>query len=209
MTTLAQAIQRVRFLIDDRDANPLVSDADITTALQVAQEEVWQKVVASGINIYTQSGLITTDGAGEGDLTALNPLSIANVAWQSGSTFFQVPPARIFEGVMNVNTPTPLKITYVPRAAFPVLPGDPFVWAQAAISSATLDQAMCTVAATEVWVLTGEPPLQSLVTRRDELLLSVTTQISQPRWSVTRPAARLGHGFMWRLSAHNKIQLVY
>lgn len=209
MTTLAQAILRVRFLIDDRDANPLVSDADITTALQVAQEEVWQKTIASGIDIYTQSADITTNGSGEGDLTALNPLSISNVAWVSGGTYMQVPPARIFEGVIKVSAPTPLRITYVPRAAFPVLPGDPFVWSQAAISSSTLDQAMCAVAASEVWILTGEPPLQSLMARRDELLQSITTQISLPRWSATRPAVRSGVGFMWRLSAHNKIQLIY
>lgn len=208
--TLTQAIGRVRFLIDDTDANPLISDTDITTALEVAQEEVWQSVIASGANIFYQSVVVTTNAQGVADLSGIKPLKIANVSYQAGNVSLQVPPARLFDGILNVTGPWPLTIVYVPRAVMPVLGTDEFVWSQDTISVVTLDQLLCHTAASQVWVKTGEPPLASLEARKGELQKSVGTLINIPSWSST-PIGGCGarvSGFYWKRSTHDALQLV-
>jgi len=208
--TLAQAIVRVRFLLDDKDNNPLISDAEITTALQVAQEEVWQSVVDSGANIYYQSADVSSSSAGVISLASITPLKIANVALVVGNGVLQVPPCRVFDGFANVTSVQPCRIMYVPRAAFPALSSDPFVWSQASISLTTLDQLLCHTAASMCWIKTGEPPLSAMEKRRAELQASCTSTINLPGWSVT--PLTLGvvrdSGIYWRRSAHDQIQLV-
>lgn len=208
--TLAQAIVRVRFLLDDKDNNPLISDAEITTALQVAQEEVWQSVVDSGANIYYQSADVSSSSAGVISLAPITPLKIANVALVVGNGVLQVPPCRVFDGFANVSSVQPCRIMYVPRAAFPALSSDPFIWSQASISLTTLDQLLCHTAASMCWVKTGEPPLSAMEKRRAELQASCTSTINLPGWSVT--PLTLGvvrdSGIYWRRSAHDQIQLV-
>jgi hypothetical protein len=208
--TLAQAIVRVRFLLDDKDNNPLISDAEITTALQVAQEEVWQSVVDSGANIYYQSADVSSSSAGAISLASITPLKIANVALVVGNGVLQVPPCRVFDGFANVTSVQPCRIMYVPRAAFPALSSDPFIWSQASISLTTLDQLLCHTAASMCWVKTGEPPLSAMEKRRAELQASCTSTINLPGWSVT--PLTLGvvrdSGIYWRRSAHDQIQLV-
>jgi len=208
--TLAQAIVRVRFLLDDKDNNPLISDAEITTALQVAQEEVWQSVVDSGANIYYQSADVSSSSAGVISLASITPLKIANVALVVGNGVLQVPPCRVFDGFANVTSVQPCRIMYVPRAAFPALSSDPFVWSQASISLTTLDQLLCHTAASMCWIKTGEPPLSAMEKRRAELQASCTSTINLPGWSVT--PLTLGvvrdSGIFWRRSAHDQIQLV-
>jgi len=209
--TLTQAIARVRFLLDDTDNNPLISDADITTALQVAQEEVWQAVIDSGANVFYQSADVTSTGAGVLSLASITPLKIANVALVVGNAVLQIPPCRPFDGFGNVAAAQPCRVVYVPRCTFPALAGDAFVWSQATISLTTLDQLLAHVAASMCWVKTGEPPLASMEKRKAELLDSVTSIISIPSWSVT-PLAVGGtrdSGIYWRRTAHDTIQLVY
>jgi hypothetical protein len=208
--TLAQAITRVRFLLDDKDNNPLISDAEITTALQVAQEEVWQSVVDSGANIYYQSADVSSSSAGVISLASITPLKIANVALVVGNGVLQIPPCRVFDGFANVTSVQPCRIMYVPRAAFPALSSDPFIWSQATISLTTLDQLLCHTAASMCWIKTGEPPLSAMEKRRAELQASCTSTINLPGWSVT--PLTLGvvrdSGIYWRRSAHDQIQLV-
>jgi len=213
--TLAQARTRVRFLIDDADANPLVTDAEIDVALATAQEEVWQRVVGSGVNVYTQHADISSGSTGAVNLTSLNPMKIVSVAWKSGNVFLQVPPSRPGDYIQTVGQVQPLRVVYVPRAAFPALTSDPFVWATASISSPTLDQLLCVTAAADVWVKTGEPPLASLEQRKAELQKSVEEQISIPGWSVA-PLRAMGRfpthryaGFQWVMTGVNTMQLVY
>lgn len=208
--TLAQAITRVRFLLDDKDNNPLISDAEITTALQVAQEEVWQGVVDSGANIFFQVADISSTSAGVVNLASVTPLKISNVAIVVGNGVLQVPPCRVFDGFANVVGVRPCRITYVPRAPFPALSGDPFVWSQSTISLTTLDQLLCHTAASMCWVKTGEPPLASMERRRAELLASCTSTINLPAWSATplTPGGARDAGFYWRRTAHDQIQLV-
>ena len=208
--TLAQALTRVRFLLDDKDNNPLISDAEITTALQVAQEEVWQSVVDSGANIYYQSVDISSSSAGVVSLSSIAPLKIANVALVVGNGVLQVPPCRVFDGFANVTAVQPCRIMYVPRAAFPALSSDPFIWSQATISSTTLDQLLCHTAASMCWVKTGEPPLSSMEKRRAELQLSCTSTINLPGWSVTplTVGGARDSGIYWRRTAHDQIQLI-
>jgi len=208
--TLAQAITRVRFLLDDKDNNPLISDAEITTALQVAQEEVWQSVVDSGANIYYQSADVSSSSAGVISLASITPLKIANVALVVGNGVLQVPPCRVFDGFSNVTSVQPCRVMYVPRAAFPALSSDPFIWSQASISLTTLDQLLCHTAASMCWIKTGEPALSAMEKRRAELQASCTSTINLPGWSVT--PLTLGvvrdSGIYWRRSAHDQIQLV-
>jgi hypothetical protein len=208
--TLAQAITRVRFLLDDTDNNPLISDAEITTALQVGQEEVWQAVIDSGANIFYQSADISSSAAGVVSLASITPLKIANVALVAGNGVLQIPPCRPFDGFANVTSVQPVRLMYVPRAAFPALSSDPFVWSQATISLTTLDQLLCHTAAAMCWVKTGEPPLATMEKRRAELLASVTSTINLPQWSST-PLAVGGtrdSGMFWRRTAHDQIQLI-
>jgi len=208
--TLAQAITRVRFLLDDKDNNPLISDAEITTALQVAQEEVWQSVVDSGANIFFQSVDISSTSAGVVALASVTPLKISNVAIVVGNGVLQVPPCRVFDGFANVVGVQPCRITYVPRAAFPALSSDPFIWSQATISLTTLDQLLAHTAASMCWIKTGEPPLSSMEKRRAELQTSCTSTINLPAWSAT-PMTIGGardSGIYWRRTAHDQIQLI-
>lgn len=213
--TLTQARARVRFLIDDADANPLVSDAEIDVALATAQEEVWQRVVGSGVNVYTQHADISSSAAGVVNLSSLNPMKVVSVAWKSGNTFMQVPPSRPGDFIQTVAQVQALRVVYVPRATFPALAADPFVWATASISSPTLDQLLCVVAAADVWVKTGEGPLASLEQRKAELQKSIDEQISIPGWSVAplRATSRFpSHryaGFQWVMTGANQMQLVY
>lgn len=210
--TLTQAIARVRFLLDDTDNNPLVSDADITTALQVAQEEVWQLVISSGVNVFNLQAALTSSDAGVVDLSTIDPLAIVNVASTLGGLGrLQIPPARTFDYSSPVLQAVPLVVTYAPRAAFPATGGDPFVWSTAAISSTTLDQLLCHVAASQCWVRTGEPPLASMEKRRQELTDSVTGMISIPSWSATPIGERtsMTSGMAWIRTAHDQLQLVY
>jgi len=213
--TLAQARTRVRFLIDDADANPLVSDAEIDVALATALEEVWQRVVGSGASCFTISADITSSQAGVVDMTALKPLRIVNVVYATGTIQLQVQPSRTSDYIQKVSGAQPLRIWYVPRATFPALSSDPFVWSTAAISSATLDQLLCVIAAADVWVKTGEPPLASLEQRKAELVKAVEQQVSIPDVTVaplrvTRkfPTNRYA-GFQWARVGHDTLQLVY
>ena len=208
--TLAQAITRVRFLLDDNDVNPLISDAEITTALQVGQEEVWQAVIDSGANIFYQQADISSSSAGVLSLASITPLKVANVALVVGTSTLQIPPCRPFDGRGDVTSVQPCRIVYVPRAAFPALSSDPFTWSQATISVTTLDQLLVHVAASQCWVKTGEPPLASMEKRRAELMDSVTSIINIPSWSATplAPAGSRDSGFYWRRTAHDTIQLV-
>jgi hypothetical protein len=208
--TLAQAITRVRFLLDDNDANPLISDAEITTALQVAQEEVWQSVIDSGANIFHQSVDVSSTSAGVLSLASITPLKIANVALVVGNGVLQIPPCRQFDGFANVVGVKACRVVYVPRAAFPALSSDPFNWSQSSISMTTLDQLLCHVAASSCWVKTGEPPLASMEKRRAELQASVTSTINLPAWSATplTVGGARDSGIFWRRSAHDQIQLI-
>lgn len=209
--TLAQAITRVRFLLDDNDANPLISDAEITTALQVGQEEVWQLVIDSGANVFFQTATISSPGTGVVDVSSIKPLKIVNVAQSVGVYTLQIPPCRPFDGWAPVLSALDVAIVYVPRATFPALAGDPFVWSQAAISMTTLDQLLVHVAASQCWVRTGEPPLASLEKRKQELQDSVTSSINIPSWSVTPldVAGSRDSGMYWRRTSHDTLQLVY
>lgn len=209
--TLTQAIQRVRFLIDDADANPLISDAEITSALEVAQEEVWQLVVDSGANLFYQTAALTSSSTGAVDLSGIKPLKIANVSWEQSGVTLQIPPARLFDGLLNVQQSWPISLVYVPRAVFPASPSAEFVWSQSSISMTTLDQLLCHVAASQVWIKTGEPPLASLEQRKVELQKSVENLINIPTWSVTPlgPVGSRNSGMYWRRSAHDTLQLVY
>lgn len=213
--TLAQARTRVRFLIDDADANPLVSDAEIDVALETALEEVWQRVVGTGVSCYTLYTDITSSGAGVVDLSSVKPLRIVNVAFKQGTIFLQVQASRTSDFIQTVSGPQPLRIWYVPRATFPALSSDPFVWSTAGISSATLDQLLCVIAAADVWVKTGEAPLPSLELRKAELQKAIDEQVSIPTTTVaplrvTRkfPTHRYA-GFQWARVAHDTLQLVY
>jgi hypothetical protein len=209
--TLAQAITRVRFLLDDSDANPLISDAEITTALEVGQEEVWQLVIDSGANVFYQTADIASPGNGVVDVSSIKPLKIINVAQVVGTYALQIPPCRPFDGFAPVLSAVNVRLVYVPRATFPALSSDPFVWSQAAISMTTLDQLLCHTAAAQCWVRTGEPPLASMEKRRAELAASVTSSINIPSWSVS-PLDDTGStdsGFYWRRTSHDTLQLVY
>lgn len=213
--TLTQARTRVRFLIDDADANPLVTDAEIDVALATAQEEVWERVVGAGVNVYTTSAFISSDATGLVSLTSLKPLRVSHVALRNGTAFRNVKPARGGDYSGTVASVQTLRVLYVPRAAFPTLVGDPFVWSTAAVSAPTLDQLMCVVAASDVWVKTGEAPLKSLEMRKAELNASVESKINIPSWSVVplRASSQFpddrGAGFLWTMTGPDTMQLVY
>ena len=211
--TLTAAIARVRFLLDDTDANPLVSDADITSALSVAQEEVWQMVVTSGANIFYQQATITTTATGGANIASITPIKIANVARNVGTYRTQIPPARVYDSYTNIQQPIDLVITYVPRAAFPATGGDPFVWSQSTISLATLDQLMIHIAASQCWVRTGEPPNAAIEKRKQELVDSINTLVSIPSWSATPVGATnrsvQTSGMAWIRVAHDALQIIY
>ena len=214
---LSEAIQRVRFLIDDRDENPLVTDSDITIALQTALDELWQLTVDSGANLYTLTATLTPNATGEIDRTSINPIKVVALAWQSGQVFIDIPAARPYEGtVAAVGGGMTVRIIYVPRAVFPASGASPFIWSTAAIADAVLDQLLCAIAASQVWVRTGEPPLPSLTRRIDELKKSVASKINIPNVTVARPHRRVtgmggspSGGMRWQRYQHNKIQLVY
>jgi len=207
------AISRVRRLIDDRDANPLVSDADIRESLVVACEEVWQMVVASGANIYTQTVDVTSNVNGLVDMQALLPLRISNVALVSGNATITLPAARPGDTVANVATSQTLRISYLPRVVFPEVgeEGDPIAWATESIPSNTLDQMLCVVAACDVWIITGEPLNKALVARKEELLTSLKELPNIPQHSVIPVGGRAARApFAWTRGAQpNSIQLVY
>lgn len=209
--TLAQAITRTRFLLDDTDANPLVTDAEITTALEVAQEEVWRLVVTSGANVFNQQATLSSSTAGVVDLSSIKPIDVVNVAIVVGNMRTQVRPVRVFDYAHAVLAVYSLAVTYIPRVTFPTLSSDPFVWSTAAISSTTLDQLVCHIAASQCWVRTGDPPNAAIERRKDELLASIATIVSIPSWSAT-PLNERGterdSGIFWVRTAHDQLQLV-
>lgn len=211
--TLSAAIARVRFLLDDTDSNPLVSDSDITLALQVAQEEVWQLVVTSGANIFYQQASVTTTSTGAANISSIAPIKIANVAKVVDNYRVQIPPARFYDNYTNVLQSMTLLISYVPRATFPALAGDPFVWSQSTINLNTLDQLMIHIAASQCWVRTGEPPNAAIEKRKQELLDSIHTLVSIPSWSATPVGATdrsvRDAGFSWIRTAHDQLQIIY
>lgn len=209
--TLTQAIARTRFLLDDTDSNPLVTDAEITTALVIAQEEVWQMVVSSGANIFYQQANVTSSGSGVVSLTAVKPIKIANVVTNTGPLRVQIPPARLYDGQANVLQALPLTVTYVPRVTAPVLGTDEFIWSTSSISMTTLDQLCCHIAASQCWVRTGDPPNAAMEKRKQELIDSIHTIVSVPSWSATPLGERGGReaGIAWIATAYDTLQLVY
>lgn len=212
-TTLTSAIARVRFLLDDTDSNPLVSDADITLALSVAQEEVWQLVITSGANIFYQQATLTSTATGGVNVGSLKPLKIANVAKVVDNYRVQIPPARFYDNYTNIQQPIDIVVTYVPRATFPALPADEFVWSQSTISLTTLDQLMIHVAASQCWARTGEPPNAAIEKRKQELMDSINTLVSIPSWSATPVGATdrglRDSGMSWIRVAHDALQIIY
>lgn len=215
MINLTQAIARVRFLIDDQDVNPLVSDAEITVALQTSLDEVWQMVVGSGANLYTQLIDVMTAPDGSVDMTAINPIKIVSVMWKTGNVLVPIIPTRPGAGTFLVTgAPINIRIIYVPHAVFPATPVTNFVWSTPDINNAVLDQLLCAVAASQVWVKTGEPPLPSLSKRIDELKQSAFEEINIPNTMVlqVRALGRRGSSsrtMSWQRVQHNKLQLIY
>lgn len=212
--TITQAIARVRFLIDDKDANPLISDAEILVALETAYQEVWQLAIVSGANIYNQQVNLTSDGNGVLDLSAFKPMKIVNVALKLGNVFLQVKPCRLGDGLINVPGPQTFRVTYVPRVVLPAAGVDPIEWPIDIILDPVLDQLLCVVAAADVWIKTGQPTLPSLAEKRGQLEASVKAKINIPGWSVTTLGRRGGlgqtnAGFYWQQSAYDSIQFVY
>jgi hypothetical protein len=209
--TLTQAIARTRFLLDDTDSNPLVTDAEITTALVIAQEEVWQMVVSSGVNIFYRQASVTSSGSGVINVSSLRPIKIANIATNTGPLRIQIPPARLYDGQANVLQALPLTVTYVPHVTAPVLGTDEFIWSQATISMTTLDQLCCHIAASQCWVRTGDPPNAAMEKRKQELIDSIHTIVQTPSWSATPLGERGGResGMAWVRTAHDVLQLVY
>lgn len=209
---VTQAIARVRRLLDDRDQNPLVSDADIRDSLVVACEEVWQTVVNSGADIYALSADVVSSSDGVVDLTTQLPLKIQGLSLVSGSMTIPVPAAQPGEGSPITQSYT-VRVSYLPRVVFPLVgeEADPIAWATEAIPSNTLDQLLCVTAACDAWIMTGEPLNKALTTRKEELLASVKTIPAVPSHSVLRIGGRGGRApFAWtRGNAPNTLQLVY
>ena len=207
--TVAQAVLRCRRLLDDRDDNPLVSDADLKDSLIVAADEVWQTCVRSGANIYTQFADITSGSNGIADLASIKPLKIVNVSVVSGGALLTVPAARIGAGMVPLTTPQNLRIAYVPRMSFPTNDGDNIVWGADANICNTLDQLLCLVAAADAWIVTGEPFPKPLTTRKEELNKSILEQINVPQYFVFDGNGRPDVGFVWSNASLDKLQLIY
>lgn len=207
---LSEGRSRVRRFTDSVN-DPRFSDADIDDALKTAQLEAWQFAVAQGTRIFQLEASVTTSGQGVADLTTIKPIDIINVSLFSGSTRLVVSPCRHDEAPTFVTSALTLKIVYVPRVSFPAGPSSAFVWGTAAITSTdTMDSLMCAIAASELKVTEAEVNA-GLEARKNELKVSVASQLSIPGWSV-RPldSFTVGDrdaGMSWLMTAPDTLQL--
>ncbi len=212
---LLTARTQVRFLTDDSDVNPLVSDAEIDAALRSAQAEVWALVISAGVNIYQQTATVSSDAQGRVDLASLKPVKVGTVSLLQGNYRTTVSPCRQMDWSMPVQQVQQLSISYVPRVAFPANDAAEFVWSLTSTLAPTLDKLVCAIAASEVWVRTGERPNAVIEQRKSELSIAAVSQTNIPSFTVVSTSAGSRYPrnskapYQWVAVQQDLIQLVY
>lgn len=168
MTILDTAARtRILALCDDVDA------VTATTALQdaallAAFHATYLQACATAPDKFSMEASVTTNAAGVGDLSAIDPMRILAVNLFVTPTRTPIPMARISDGPTNALGVKVLKVQYFPALAFPA-GGASFVWGQASLDIPALDDLMCKRAASELCALMDQPNghLEKLVARAE------------------------------------------
>jgi hypothetical protein len=179
--TLGDAISRVRYRIDDED-EVLASDAQITDALRLAQEEVWHLIVESGSNLSAREEKVTLSN-GTGNLAGLLstvPLRVIGVSESSGQNGrLNMYAARLSDGLTDYTSNVDVLVNYIPKIAFPATSGADFVWGSADVPDYAANELMVLKAAKTVKI-TENDISNAIEMRAAELDRIVRSQINIP-----------------------------
>lgn len=188
---LSEARTRTRRYLDREGDTTLFADTEIDDELKSGQLVAW-RLVGDKTNLWTtETTALSTNSAGVCDLSTIKPLRIVSVAITAGGiSRWVIRPARVVDGLTNMPFISPLRISYVPRAAFPSAPANPFLWGPGGsgvdIDAALLDRLVCLLAAKALKVKLGDDGVnKSLDEAAAQCREDVKSMLSVPRYNVT------------------------
>lgn len=212
---LSEARTRLLRLVDDEtDRSRFPTDGELDNALGTGQQEAWSAAVMANRSMFTQETLLSTLADGSLALTTIKPMMpLGAVSENANGWRLKCSPGRLDDGVQNALGIRQLRIAYVPRAIFPALATDAFVWGSVNITQTNLlDQLMLVCAAGELMVKVGavNPALEK---RKDELRVAVAATLSGTGWTTIPLDNLTGMGaaesfYQYVMTAPDVLQLV-
>lgn len=181
MTQLSAVRSRIRSALNDTQggSSPRWSDAELTASMTSAQASIATYLIANGSRLFRAvSGVLTTDGTGLLNVSALNMLGEpVTVSLAIGLERYPLPQANV--GGYRSTRPgvESLIVTYNATPAFPATESDHFVWGTSA-GNVVLDNLLVWRAALECKVKEGSDERnQPLQDRADQAQMEALQQI--------------------------------